>query len=342
VRGASYYLIRRVVMTILMLIGVTLITFLIIRLVPSDPARLWAGKRATLEQIAQARQELGLDKPWHIQYFMYLNNLLHGDLGISCYTRRPVISDLKDYFPATFELTTVAMIIALILGLILGIISATRKDTIIDHFLRVFSLAGVSMPSFWLGLLLQFIFGSILHLLPVNGRVDPYIFMYSPIRPITNLYLLDSLLTGNITAFVNALQHIILPAITLSYVSLAIITRIVRSSLLDVLKQDYIRTARSKGLSERVVIYKHALRNALIPTTTVTGLTYGFLLGGSVLIESVFDWPGLGLYATQSALIIDYPAIMGVTLLYATIYAIVNFAVDISYGLLDPRIRLGR
>jgi peptide/nickel transport system permease protein len=335
------YMLRRLLGIFLVLIGVTLITFFTIHLVPSDPARLWAGSRATREQIEQARHQLGLDQPLYVQFGIYLNNLLHGDLGNSCHTRRAVILDIRDYFPATFELTTLAMIIAIVAGLPLGIVSAVKKNTWVDHSSRIFSLAGVSMPSFWFGLMLQLIFASTLHLLPASGIIDPFVQVHNPIQRITGLSMLDATITGNWVALSSVLQHMTLPALVLSYSSLVIITRMVRASMLEVVKQDYIRTARSKGLSERAVIYKHALKNALIPTTTVMGLSYGFMLGGSVLVEAVFDWPGIGLYATQSALIIDYPSILGVTLLFAIIYSVVNLVVDLFYGLIDPRIRYG-
>ena len=336
-----YYLLRRLLMMFLVLVGILIITFIISHIVPSDPARLWAGSRATQAQVEQTRIELGLDKPLYIQFIRYLSNILQGDLGSSYHSRRPVTADLADYFPATFELTTVALILSIIIGIPLGIVSATKKDTIVDHVARVFSISGVSMPAFWLGLMLQLLFSSALHVLPASGRVDYFIHLNNPIQRITGMYLVDSLFTGNWSAFLNAIKHIILPAATLALVSLVNISRITRSSMIEVLRQEYVRTARAKGLAEQIVIYKHALRNALLPTTTLAGLTYGFMLGGSVLIESIFDWPGIGLYAMSSALIIDYPAIMGVTLLFALIFTTVNLIVDLLYAFLDPRIRYG-
>jgi len=326
---------------LLVLVGILIITFLISHLVPSDPARLWAGSRATKGQLEQTRAELGLDKPLHVQFLIYLFKLLHGDLGRSYHTRRPVVADLLDYFPATFELTTLALILSIIIGIPLGIVSATKKDTILDHAARIFCMSGVSMPVFWSGLMLQLLFSSTLHMFPSSGRVDYFIHLNNPIQRITGMYLLDSLITSNWPAFLSAVKHMLLPAITLSYASLVQISRITRSSMIEVLRQEYIRTARAKGLPEKIVIYKHALKNALLPTTTLAGLTYGFMLGGSVLIESIFDWPGIGLYAIRSALIIDYPAIMGVTLLFSIIYTTVNLAVDLLYAFLDPRIRYG-
>jgi len=337
----GYYVARRIIAMLIVLLGVSIITFSITRVVPSDPARLWVGSRATEQQIEQARHELGLDRPLYIQYLIYLGDLLHGDLGVSMHSRRPVVEDIRNYFPATFELTNLAMILAVAIGLPLGIISATKKDTGTDHAVRIFSLWGVSMPVFWLGLLLQLLLSSTLHILPTTGRVDPVVNLQSPLRTITGMYTVDSLLTGNLPVFISALQHMIMPAFALSCGCVVMITRITRSSMLEVLRQDYIRTARSNGLAERTVIYKHALKNALIPTVTVAGLTYGFLLGGSVLVESIFDYPGIGLYAVGSTLLIDYPAIMGVTLLLALVYSLVNLAVDMLYAFLDPRIRYG-
>jgi peptide/nickel transport system permease protein len=337
----GYYVARRIIAMLIVLLGVSIITFSITRVVPSDPARLWVGSRATEQQIEQARHELGLDRPLYVQYLIYLSDLLHGDLGVSMHSRRPVVEDIRDYFPATFELTNLAMILAVAIGLPMGIVSATKRNTGTDHAVRVFSLWGVSMPVFWLGLLLQLFLSSTLHILPTTGRVDPIVGLQSPLRTITGMYTVDSLLTGNFPVFISALQHMIMPAFALSCSCVVMITRITRSSMLEVLRQDYIRTARSNGLAERTVIYKHALKNALIPTVTVAGLTYGFLLGGSVLVESIFDYPGIGLYAVGSTLLIDYPAIMGVTLLLALVYSVVNLAVDILYAFLDPRIRYG-
>lgn len=337
----GYYVARRIIAMLIVLLGVSIITFSITRVVPSDPARLWVGSRATEQQIEQARHELGLDRPLYVQYLIYLGDLLHGDLGVSMHSRRPVVEDIRNYFPATFELTNLAMILAVAIGLPLGIISATKKDTGTDHAVRIFSLWGVSMPVFWLGLLLQLLLSSTLHILPTTGRVDPFVNLQSPLRTITGMYSVDSLLTGNLPVFISTLQHMIMPAFALSCGCVVMITRITRSSMLEVLRQDYIRTARSKGLAERTVIYKHALKNAMIPTVTVAGLTYGFLLGGSVLVESIFDYPGIGLYAVGSTLLIDYPAIMGVTLLLALVYSLVNLAVDMLYAFLDPRIRYG-
>jgi len=336
-----YYIVRRLALALLVLLGVSAITFTISRMIPSDPARMWTGARATAQQVEQAKRELGLDRPLYEQYWSYLVSLTRGDLGTAIHTRRPVIDDLRERFPATAELTVAAILIAIILGIPLGVTSATKKDRAADHVTRLFSLSGVSMPVFWLGILLQLLLASWLGLLPTGGRVDSFVHIRSPITTITGMYLLDSALTGNWVFFQSAITHMILPVVALSYTSLATITRMTRSTMLEVLRQDYVRTARSKGLSERIVVYKHALRNALIPTTTVVGLTFGFLLGGAFLVETIFDWPGIGLYAVESIVNVDFPAVTGVTLLGAIIYTTVNLFVDILYGVIDPRIKYG-
>lgn len=268
-----------------------------------------------------------------------MEGLLHANLGISYRTHRPVLDDLIDYFPATLELTTVAMILAFAIGIVSGTYSAQRRNQKADHLLRVLSLGGVSMPAFFAGILLQLLFGMFLGLLPISGRVDPIISQTSPIREITGIYLIDTLVTGNLPAFQSSLTHIILPALALSFGPIATISRMTRSSMLEVLGQDYIRTAKSKGLPQRLVIYKHALKNAMIPVLTIAGLVYGLFLGGSILVEAIFDWPGVGLYAIGASMSIDYNAILGAALLFTTIYCLVNLIVDLLYAVVDPRVR---
>ena len=336
--GLLRFVVKRLALLALVLLGATIITFAVSHMVPSDPARMWAGPRASQIQIEQARRELGLDQPLYAQLAVYISRILRGDLGISIHTRRPVLNDIVDYFPATFELTTVAMILALALGIPMGVVSATRRDRLPDHATRIVSLTGVSVPIFWLGLLAQLVLSSTFHILPTSGRVDALLQAQAP-PVLTGMYLLDSLLAGKWPFFASALAHILLPALTLSYASLAIVTRMTRSTMLEVLGQDYIRTARMKGLSERVVLYKHALKNALIPILTIVSLCYGLLLGGAVLVETIFDWPGMGLYATNSILTLDLPAIVGVTLVVAAIYVMINLVVDILYTIVDPRVR---
>ena len=333
------YIIRRILLLIPVLLGITVLSFTISHLIPGDPAALSLGPHAHADQIQAYRHELGLDRPLYVQYWIYLKDLAHGDLGTSLTTHRPVAADLKEYFPATFELTLIALLITVLMGLPLGVLSAVKKDKPVDHVSRVFSLTGVSMPIFWLGLLLQMVFAYRLGWLPMNGRVDTFILAAHPLHTITGFYILDSLLTGNWPVLGSSLLHVLLPAITLSYASLAVVTRMVRSSMLEVMEQDYVRTARAKGIHEQLVVYKHALKNALIPAITVIGLTFGMLLGGAFLTETIFSWPGMGRYAVGTITSLDFPAIMGVTLIAATAYVTANLIVDVVYALVDARIR---
>jgi ABC-type dipeptide/oligopeptide/nickel transport system permease component len=335
------YLIRRFFYTVIMVFIVTTITFFLSRVIPGNPAMKAAGPHATLAQITAMEKEMGLDQPIYVQYIKYFNQLLHGDLGTSLETHRPILTDIKEYFTATMELSTVAMIITVLLGIPLGVISATKQNSLIDNLTRVVSLAGVSIPVFLLALLLQMAVINNPNI-PIAGRVDTMVSITNPLKPITGLYLVDSLLTLNWPFFKSALIHIALPAITLACPTLVIIVRMVRASMIEILQLDYIRAARARGIPERLVIFKHALRNSLLSTITVIGLTYGYTLGGAFLIDAIFAWPGLGRYAVNAAQEANYPAIMGVTLLIALVYNIVNFIVDSSYGFLDPRIRLDR
>jgi peptide/nickel transport system permease protein len=327
---------RRLLLSILVLVGVSLLVFFLSHIVPGDPARLAAGPQARMEQVENLRREYGLDKPLPEQYVVYMRNLLKGDLGKSLQSRRPVLNDLKDYFPATFELTFLATILAVVGGVAFGIISAVYKNKWIDNLLRVFSLTGVSMPVFWLGIVLVLIFYRQLDILPFGNRLDAS--LTTP-QQITGLYLLDSLMTGNLPAFWSAFKHLILPSITLAYSSLGVISRMSRASLLEVMQEDYIRTARAKGLREKLVISRHAMKNSLIPVLTVIGLQFGSLLGGAFLVEVIFSWPGLGTYAMKAIMFLDYNAIIGVTLVTAVAFMLTNLLVDLLYMVVDPRMR---
>ncbi|HLU36699.1 MAG TPA: ABC transporter permease [Thermomicrobiales bacterium] len=329
------YTVRRLIMIIPVVFGVSILTFCLAYLVPGDPARLAAGPQATQAMYEQLREEYGYDDPLWLRYWNYLTNLLQGDWGNSILSRRPVLEDLGNYWPATLELVVVAMTIATLVGVPLGIIAAVRADRFADHASRIISLLGVSMPAFWLAILMQLFLGLRLDWLPVSGRLET---LTMPPESITGLYLVDSLIAGEWSTFKEALQHIILPAITLSFASLATIARFTRASLLEVLHNDYVRTARAKGLQERSVVLRHAMRNAFIPTLTMIGLSFGWSMGGSVLVETVFDWPGIGLYATNSALTLDFMPIMGIALLYGIVFSLINIAIDIAYGFLDPRV----
>ncbi len=333
------YILRRLLFLIPVLLGTVTITFFLMYAVPSNPARMIAGPHATGDQLKHITKELGLDQPLYIQYFRYIGRLLKGDFGRSILTRRPVLQELKTYFPATFELTLVSMLIMVPLGILFGVISAVKRNSIADHSIRIFALSGVSMPIYWLGLILLLVFYFKLGILPGPGRIDPYI---TPPKDITGLYLLDSLITGNWEAFTNSLKHIILPAITLAYATTGMTARITRSSMLEVIQAEYIKTAKAKGLSPRAIIVRHALRNALIAPITLIGYEFGYLLAGAVLTETIFGWPGLGRYAVESMTNVDFPAVLGVVILMTFIYVIMNLLVDIAYVIIDPRIRLGK
>jgi peptide/nickel transport system permease protein len=329
------YILKRFMWLIVSLIGISLITFTVSHMVPADPIKAVSGIRAKGEQVEELRRLYGLDKPLPEQYLRWVFNLAKGDLGTSIRTGQPVLEDLARYAPATAEVALAAMFLTVLVGLPLGIVSALSKDTILDHISRAIALSGVSMPIFWVALLLQIFFFSRLGLLPADGRLD---IMIDPPPRFTGLYTVDSLMAGDLEAFKSAVRHLVLPSVTLAFGSLAVLTRMVRSSLLDVLGEDFVRTARAKGLAERRVIISHALRNALIPTTTTMALLMGAMMGGVFLVELMFSWPGLGFYAMRSISLIDFPAIMGVAILMTTIYAVLNFIADLLYGLLDPRI----
>ena len=336
------YIIRRLLLAIPVIIGVLAITF-VLSYVVGNPIALYTTERTPASAIPGIMAEHGLNQPIYIQFFFYLRDLASGDWGYSRTARMNVTAAIAVKLPATIELSLFAMIFAVVLGIPLGIISATRKDKPVDHVTRIFALAGVSMPIFWFALILKYIFYYqflVWHLpyLPEGGRYSLTTINYTPI---TNFILIDSLITGNFVLFFDAIIHIILPAFALGYLTLAVITRMMRSSMLEVLKEDYITLARSKGLRERVVIYKHALRNAMIPTVTVIGLAFGGLMTGAVLTETIFSWPGLGMWSTRAILTSDIPSINAFTLLVALIFVSANLIVDLVYGALDPRIRYG-
>jgi len=323
-----------------MLIGITLFSFLLSHAVPADPVTANLGEQAAgnPEIVTAFRHAWGLDRPLHEQYLIYLWKLAHGDFGTSISTKQAVALDLRQRFPATVELALVAMAISLIVGIPLGILSAVKRDSLIDQIARVLSLVGVSMPVFWLGLVALVVFYAHLGWAPAPGRLSADLI---PPTFATGFLLLDALLQGRSDVAVDALRHLALPAIVLSSYTLGVITRMTRGSLLETLGEDYVRTARAKGLSNLAVVVRHAVRNGLIPLVTIVGLSFGRLLSGAVVTESVFSWPGLGLYAFRSATSLDFPAIMGVGIVIAAIYILVNLIVDIAYGLLDPRIRVG-
>ncbi len=330
------YFIKRLPRLVIVLLGVTMITFAISHVIPGDPARMLVGQRASQETLDKMRSEMGLDKPLHIQYLNYVNDLLHGDLGKSIRTQQPVVAELRKFFPATLELTLTSMLITLLLGVALGIAAAVKRDTWADHISRIISLAGVSTPLFWSGLLVIVLFYKWLQLFPASGRLDTFL---APPASVTGLYLVDGLIAGNMPVVLSALHHLILPASCLAFIQVAIIARQVRSSMLEVLEQDYIRTARAFGLSPSRIIYLYALKNALLPTVTLAGLIFGELLGGAIITETIFAWPGMGKYVVDSVSFLDFPAIMGFTLLVSFCYVVINLLVDLLYQVIDPQIR---
>ncbi|MCS7252332.1 MAG: ABC transporter permease [Anaerolineae bacterium] len=334
-----WYLIRRIMVTIPVLWLITVLGFALTSLIPADPLAMVLSERAMAnpEIVKAYRERWGFDKPPILRYLTYIQNLLRGDLGESIATQRPVKEDLARFLPATVELAVAATLIAILLGVPLGVVAALYRDRWPDHVARFLSLIGVSMPVFWLGLLALTVFYYHLQLLPGPGRLDPRLI---PPPTITGLLTIDSLLARRWDAFWDALRHLVLPASVLGAYSMSLITRITRSSMIEVLAQEYIRVARAKGLREWIVIGRHALRNAAIPTVTAMGLAFGNLMAGAVMTETVFAWPGIGRYAVDAASKLDFPPVMGVTLLVAGIYVLINFLVDLSYTLLDPRIRL--
>lgn len=329
------YILKRLALLVPVIIGVSVLVFLVMHVFTTDPASIILGQHATAEQVEKLREELGLNKPLYVQYFMFMKGVLHGNFGNSLITKTSVTNEILSRFPATIELALAAIIIASIFGILMGILSAVKQNSIVDYISMFVSLIGVSMPIFWLGLMLIVLFSVKLHLLPVSGRIT---IGMEPIH-ITGLYLIDSLISGNMAAFKDSLKHLILPSIALASYSTAIIARMTRSTMLEIIQQDYIRTARAKGLFEKAVILKHALRNALIPITTVIGLQLGSLLGGAVLTETVFSWPGVGSYTIDAILKSDYPVVQGAVMIFATVFVLVNLVVDLLYAYLDPRIK---
>ena len=333
----SRYLLRRLLEMVPVFFGVILVVFIISRLTPGDPARIILGERATPEAMAQLREALGLDEPLPLQFVGYLGRAMRGDLGRSIQSNERVIVDLATRFPATVELTASAMLIASTVGVLTGVLAAVRQNSWFDGFSMFAALFGFSMPIFWLGIMLILLFAWQLGWFPISGRLDFAI----ELQRVSNFYVIDALVTRNWAALTDALRHLVLPAVTLSTVPLAIIARMTRSSLLEVLRQDYVRTARAKGLAERRVVLAHALRNASIPVITVIGLNVGSLLGGAILTETIFAWPGVGRLVVDAIFARDYPVVQGTVLVIAIVFVLVNLLVDLAYAYLDPRIRYG-
>ena len=336
--GELKFIGKRVVYLAVMLFGVATLVFILTKMIPGDPVVANLSQRALNdpEVVAAYRAKYGLDQPVFVQYILYIKNLLHLDLGTSIRTNKPVLDELARCYPATIELALFAIILAAVLGILFGVISAIKRNSILDQMVRALSVTGVSIPSFWFALLVLYFFYYKLHIFPGPGRLSN---SFSAPATVTGMYVIDSLIEGNPAKALDALQHLILPGLVLAAFTMGLITRTTRSNLLDVMSTDYIRTARAKGLSRVGLIVRHALGNALIPVLTVIGLGLGNLLGGMVLVETIFNWPGVGQFAYESVLSVDYPSIIGVAFLIALNYMVINTVVDILYGVIDPRVR---
>jgi dipeptide transport system permease protein len=330
------FLLRRLALVIPTFLGITLLVFALIHLIPGDAVEALSGEHGMdPERYARLLHEFGLDRPLYVQYFDYLWNVLHGDLGRSIVTHEPVLSEFRTLFPATLELSLCAILLAVVIGLPAGILAALKRNTVLDYSVMGISLTGYSMPIFWWALLLILLFSVTLGWTPVSGRID---ILYD-LPPVTGFMLIDSLISGEEGAFRSALSHLVLPAIALGTIPLAVIARMTRSAMLEVLREDYVRTARAKGLSRTRVVLVHALRNALIPVITVIGLQVGTLLAGAILTETIFSWPGIGKWLVEAIHRRDYPVVQGGILMSATIIILVNLLVDLLYGVVNPRIR---
>lgn len=329
------YIIKRIMMIIPILICVSIISFSLLKLTPGDPAQVMLGSFASEERVAELREKLGLDRPILIQYWSFFTGIFRGDLGTSYITGDSVIKEIMSRFPATFELTTVSMFFAIIIAVILGIISAIKRNSAFDIISTTTAVIGMATPAFWLGLLLMYFFSIKLNILPLGGRIDLGI----SLEHYTNIYILDSIISSNFLAFKNVIRHLILPAIVMAIYPVAEVSQIVRSNMIDVLNQDYIRTAKAKGLTNRQVNYKHALKNALIPVITVVGIRLGKQFAGALIVEVIFSWPGIGRLAFNAIQSRDFPVIQGTILFIALIFIVLNLIVDTLYVFIDPRIK---
>ncbi len=330
------YIAKRLFHLTLIMLGVSVLVFLMLRMIPGDPARLLLGEFASPAELSELRTRMGLDRPYPVQYGIYLTNILQGDLGHSLRNGAPVAAEIGVRLAATLELAVAAMLIASLVGIAAGVISSVRQYSVFDYGSMFMALIGVSMPIFWLGLMLMYFLAVMFPVMPMMGRIG----MGSEPEVVTGLMLVDTLLAGEFEGFVDALHHLVLPAFTLATIPMAIVARITRSAMLEVLNKDYVRTARAKGMGEAVVILRHALRNAFLPVVTVLGLNLGLLLGGAVLTETIFSWPGLGRYVVDSLMARDYAAVQGCILVFAGLMAFINLIVDLVYAVLDPRIRV--
>ena len=335
VKTVLKYFVRRLIGVIPVLFGLLIFVSLLIEFIPGDPARVMLGQHVTEASLEALRERMGLNRPFYIRFSLYVGHLFQGDWGDSIREGRPILKILWERFPATFELSLAAMLFSGVIGVGLGIMSAAKRYSLIDYLGMLIALVGISMPVFWLGLMMIYAFSLIIPILPFGGRLSTGV----PLDAITGFYLLDAIIGHNGRAFWDVLRHLIMPAIALGTIPMAMITRMTRSSMLEVLSQDYITSARAKGLHERMVILKHGLRNALIPVVTVVGLNFGLLLGGAILTETVFSWPGLGTWLLDSINARDYPAVQGGVLFIGTIFILINLLVDLSYAWINPKVK---
>ena len=334
------YILNRLVMAFFVLVSVSILTFFIARVVPSNPAAAWVGPHPTKEQIERVTIELGLDKPLYVQYLRYMQGLMVGDLGKSVKTHQPILTDIKTFLPATFELVMAGMFLATVIGIPLGVLSGAYKGSWLDHLTRLISIAGVSMPAFLLGLLLQLLFFRQLELLPLGSRLSIDVSLFNPITPITGFYLIDSAVSGNWVAFKDASIHIILPALALATYPFGLAIRMTRSTMIEVLSEKFIMAARISGIRERTVLFILALKNAIVPTLNALGLAFVYSLTGAILIEIIFSWPGLGTYVTNAVLGIDFPVIVSITLIMTVFYIFINLILDVLQAFIDPRVTM--
>jgi peptide/nickel transport system permease protein len=334
------YVLRRLILSAIVVFGVVTITFIIARVIPSDPARMMVGPRAKAEQVARMREEMGLDRPIHEQFIQYVGSLLRLDFGISFSSRQPIVNELRQFLPATLELVFISVIMAVIIGIPLGVITSARPNSWFDQFIRVVSISGVSVPTFFLALILQIVFFQQLDWLPLAGRLDRNIVLYNPVTVKTGFYLIDTVITGNWLAFRSALIHAILPSLTLAIYPISLVARVTRASMLEVLSENYIRSARASGLSEGAILSQLALKNAVAPALTLVALSAAYSITGAFLVETVFVWPGIGQYAFTAVEAVDFPVILAITLVVTISYVVINLLVDIVQAMLDPRVSL--
>jgi len=336
----TQYVIRRLLMAFLVIIGIIFITFFLSHVVPSNPAALWAGAHPTAQEIETAKKQLHLNDPVYVQFYYYLGNLIHGNLGVSIRTHDPVLKDILFFLPNTLTLITLSLIISALVGIPLGVISAVKSYKTVDYIARIFAVAGIALPTFWLGMVLQLVFNKYLNILPVGGYMSVLVSYQYPIAHVTGSYLIDSLITANFPAFFSVSKHLILPVLTLASYPTGLVIRQTRASMLEVLEENYIRTSKAYGIESRVINYRYALKNAINPVLIVLSLSFAYSLIGAFYVEDVFALPGLGQYATLSILSLDYPAIVGVTIVVAIFYVVINLVVDMLQYYTDRRITL--